>query len=46
MSLLPDADLFYQVVTVGAGFMDVVFLGIVIYEAWKIPAPLQVGVES
>jgi hypothetical protein len=32
--------LFVRVVTVGAGAMDLVFLAIVIYEAWKIPRPV------
>ena len=32
-------DLFVRVVTTGFGLMDLVFLAIVIYEAWKIPKP-------
>lgn len=33
-------DLLIRVVTVGAGAMDLVFLAIVVYEAWKIPRPV------
>ena len=46
LALLPNPELFYGVVTAGAGVMDLVFLGIVVYEAWKIPAPLQLGPPS
>ena len=31
--------LFFKVVSLGFGFMDVVFLAIVVYQAWRIPAP-------
>jgi hypothetical protein len=41
LPLLPSPELFYEVVAVGFGIMDLVFLGIVVYEAWKIPAPPQ-----
>ena len=34
-----DLGLFYAVVSTGFGLMDVVFLAIVVYEAWKIPRP-------
>jgi len=33
-------DLLVRVVTVGFGTMDLVFLAIVVYEAWKIPRPV------
>jgi hypothetical protein len=33
-------DLLVRVVTAGFGMMDVVFLAIVVYEAWKIPRPI------
>jgi hypothetical protein len=33
-------DLLVRVVTVGFGAMDLVFLAIVVYEAWKIPRPV------
>lgn len=36
-----DLVLFYRVVTANFGVMDLVFLAIVIYEAWKIPRPLR-----
>jgi hypothetical protein len=33
-------DAFYRIVTVDFGLMDVVFLAITLWEAWKIPRPL------
>lgn len=39
----PDPETFYNVVSVGFGVMDVVFLAIVVYQAWKMPAPIRVG---
>jgi len=40
---LPAPGLFVEVVGLGFGFMDLVFLAIVVYEAWKIPAPLALA---
>ena len=37
---LPSPSLFYAVVSSGFGVMDIVFLAIVAWEAWKAPAPL------
>ena len=34
-------DLLFKVLSAGFGVMDVVFLAIVVYEAWKIPRPLR-----
>ena len=34
-------DLLGRVLTAGFGVMDVVFLAIVVYEAWKIPRPIR-----
>jgi hypothetical protein len=42
LPLLPSLALFVEVVKAGFGLMDLVFLGIVVYEAWKIPAPVQI----
>jgi hypothetical protein len=39
LPLLPDPEFFFDVVTVGFGIFDLVFLAIVIFEAYKIPAP-------
>lgn len=33
-------ELFFKVLAANFGIMDVVFLAIVVYEAWKIPRPL------
>jgi hypothetical protein len=40
---LPNPGLFFEVVQLGFGFMDLVFLAFVVYEAWKIPAPLAIA---
>lgn len=37
--LLPASDLFVAVIGAGFDAMDLVFLAIVLYEAWKIPSP-------
>jgi hypothetical protein len=37
---LPSPELFMNVVRLDFGIMDVVFLAIVAWEAWKIPAPV------
>jgi len=41
LPLLPGPDLFFRVVAAGFDVMDVVFLAIVVWEAWRIPAPLE-----
>ncbi len=46
LPLLPEPELFYRVVTIGGGFMDLLFLAIVVYQAWKIPAPVQLAPQS
>jgi hypothetical protein len=38
---LPDAALFAEVVRANFGIFDFVFLAIVLYQAWKIPAPFR-----
>ncbi|HJQ99802.1 MAG TPA: hypothetical protein VJ826_15915 [Candidatus Polarisedimenticolaceae bacterium] len=35
-----NPEMFFRVVGAGFGIMDVVFLAIVVYEAWKIPRPI------
>lgn len=40
---LPEPGLLVQVVQAGFGVMDLVFLAIVVWEAWKIPAPMRIG---
>lgn len=37
----PDAGLLYQVIRAGFRPFDLVFLAIVIYQAWRMPAPLK-----
>ena len=39
---IPSPELLLNVLQLGFSFMDVVFLAIVVYEAWKIPAPMRV----
>jgi hypothetical protein len=41
LPLLPDPTLLFEVIKIGFGIMDVVFLGIVIFEAWRRPAPMK-----
>jgi hypothetical protein len=43
LPLVPPPELFYRVVSGGFGVMDLVFLAIVVYEAWRIPAPIQLA---
>jgi len=43
LPFLPEPSFFFEVVGLGFGVMDVVFLAIVVYEAWKIPAPIQLA---
>lgn len=39
-------DLFVRVLSLGFGMMDLVFLAIVVYEAWKIPKPLALPPDA
>ena len=39
-------DLFARVLSLDFGLMDVVFLAIVIYQAWKIPQPLSLPTQA
>ena len=44
LPLVPvSVDAFALVVYAGSGIMDLVFLGIVIWGAWRIPRPLRLG---
>ena len=40
---IPGPEILFKVLQLNFGFMNVVFLAIVIYEAWKIPAPFRIG---
>ena len=40
---LPDLHLFYTVVSLNFGVMELVFLAIVLYAAWRLPAPIRLG---
>jgi len=40
LPLLPDPMLFVNVIQLGFNLFDVVFLAIVIWEAWRLPAPI------
>lgn len=35
-------DIFFRVIALNFGIMDVVFIAITLWEAWKIPAPLTI----
>ena len=41
---IPNPEMLIWVLQLGFSFMDVVFLAIVVYQAWKIPAPMRIGV--
>jgi hypothetical protein len=41
LPLLPDPALFVQVVSTGFGAMDLVFLAIVVWQAWTMPGPVR-----
>lgn len=43
LPLLPDLSTFIEVIGLGFSPIDLIFLGIVVYEAWKIPAPIRLG---
>ena len=43
LPLVPDPGLLFEVVGIGFGVMDLVFFAIVVYEAWKIPAPVDLS---
>lgn len=43
LPLLPPPELFLAVVTSQFGMMDLVFLAIAAYQAWKIPAPIRIA---
>ncbi|MEY3213699.1 MAG: hypothetical protein RIT28_4180 [Pseudomonadota bacterium] len=41
LPVIPPLPLVIEVLKMGASPMDLIFLGIVLYEAWRIPAPLR-----
>jgi hypothetical protein len=43
LPFVPSPELFVNVVSAGFGIMDIVFLAIVVWEAWKIPAPVSLN---
>jgi len=43
LPFIPNPALFIDVLMAGFNFMDVIFLAIVVYEAWKIPAPFKLA---
>ena len=43
LPLLPAPGLLVKVIGLDFGLMDLVFLAIVLYQAWKIPAPIQLA---
>lgn len=43
LPLLPDPTLFFRVIQAGFGLFDIIFLAIVVWEAWKIPAPVRLA---
>jgi hypothetical protein len=43
LPLVPPPELLFRVVSVSFDVMDLVFLAIVVYEAWRIPAPIRLA---
>ena len=39
----PSVTVFYQVIAANFGIMKLVFLGIIVYEAWFIPRPIKIA---
>jgi hypothetical protein len=39
--LLPNPDVFFEMVSAGFGLFDLIFLAIVVFEAWRIPGPIR-----
>ncbi|MDH3627337.1 MAG: hypothetical protein OES25_06725 [Acidobacteriota bacterium] len=43
LPLLPGGDLLFNVISMGFRPFDLVFLGICVYQAWKMPAPVELA---
>lgn len=41
--MFPPLDFFFEVVISGSELFDLIFLGIVVFQAWKIPAPIKLN---
>jgi len=41
LTLLPNPQMFFRVVSLNFDVLDVVFLAIVLWEAWRLPAPVK-----
>jgi hypothetical protein len=46
LPFFPDLTLLVEVVQAGFEFFDLIFLAIVVYQAWKIPAPVKLGLSG
>jgi len=46
LPLLPSPELLLAVVGDGFGIMDLVFVGIAVYQAWMMPAPFKLATDS
>lgn len=46
LPLLPDPGLFLEVARVGFTAFDLIFLAIVLWEAWRLPAPFRIRGSS
>ena len=43
LPLLPAPGLLYEVVAIDFGLFDLVFLALVVFQAWKMPAPIELA---
>ncbi len=46
LPLLPSLGTFYSVVSIDFGLFEILFLGIALFEAWKLPAPVKLPARS
>jgi hypothetical protein len=46
LPLLPNPELLLAVIREGFGIMDLVFVGIAVYQAWMMPAPFKISTDS
>jgi len=46
LALIPDPGLLMEISTLGFEFFDLIFIAIALWQAWKMPAPIQLQTEG
>jgi hypothetical protein len=46
LPLLPSFGTLFSVVSLDFGLFEIIFLGIALYEAWKLPAPVRLPAQT